>query len=197
MEQKLVYLHTEKNLEETEEILKQQGMEIIVQVPTAYLSFDELTEEEKKSYLLEVEKDLMQQFISNEAILAKFRNQMKSYDSFKKSVFESLKTMKKSPTQIRNSNTYAKYSDCLRNLGYIFHNCYASMEDVADPLGSSLRSSGRPSTGGVSSGPIRCSLLVAKKGDNIVRYLSFMTDPVLTITGPDAKNMKSTLEGKF
>jgi len=197
MSQQCVHLHTAKELDATEEILKNEGMEIIVQVPTVYLSFDELTEEEKKSYLLEIEKDLIQQFTANEAILEEFRNQMKSYDSFKKSIFESLKTMKKSPTQIRNSNTYAKYSDRLRNIGYIFHNCHASMEDVADPLGSSLRSSGRPSTGGVSSGPIRCSLLIAKKGDNIVRYLSFMTDPVLTITGPDAKNMKTTLEGKF
>jgi len=197
MSQQCVHLHTAKELDATEEILKNEGMEIIVQIPTAYLSFDELTEEEKKSYLLEIEKNLTQQFKSNEAILKEFRKQMKSYDSFKKTIFESLQTMKKSPTQIRNSNTYAKYSDGLRNIGYIFHNFYASMEDVADPLGSSLRSSGRPSTGGVSSGPIRCSLLVAKKGDNIVRYLSFKKDPVLTITGPKAAKLKSTLEKKF
>ena len=197
MGQQCVHLHTAKELDATEKILKNEGMEIIVQIPTAYLQFDELTEEEKKSYLLEIEKNLTQQFKSNEAIFEEFRNQMKSYESFKKLVFESLKTMKKSPTQIRNSNAYSKYSDRLGKFCYLFQNCSASIEELADPLGSSLRSSGWPSTGGVSSGPIRCSLLVAKKGDNIVRYLSFMTDPVLTITGPDAKNMKSTLEDKF
>jgi len=44
---------------------------------------------------------------------------------------------------------------------------------------------------------IRCSLLVAKKGDNTVRYLSFKRDPILTITGPNASKLKSTLENKF
>jgi len=49
----------------------------------------------------------------------------------------------------------------------------------------------------VSIGRIQCSLLIAKKGDNTVRYLSFMRDPILTITGPEAKNLKLTLESKF
>jgi len=197
MSQQCVHLHTEKELDATKEILEKQGMEIILKSHTAYLPFDELTEEEKKSYMLEVEKDLIQQFKINERILNEFRKRMKFYDSLKKSIFESLKLMKNSPTQIRTIKAYDEYSSSLRELGYIFHNCSQSMEDLADPLGSSLRSSGRPSTGGVSGGSIRCSLLVAKKGDNLVRYLSFKTDPILTITGKDAKNLKSTLEKQF
>ena len=34
-------------------------------------------------------------------------------------------------------------------------------------------------------------------GTDIIRYLSFEQDPVLTITGPNATNLKSSLEKQF
>jgi len=42
-----------------------------------------------------------------------------------------------------------------------------------------------------------CSCIIAKKGTNVVRYLEFETDPVITITGPKAASLKSSLEKKF
>ena len=44
---------------------------------------------------------------------------------------------------------------------------------------------------------IRCSCIIARKGDDIVRYLEFQKDPIVTITGPKAANLKSSLEKKF
>jgi len=44
---------------------------------------------------------------------------------------------------------------------------------------------------------IRCSILIAKTGTDVVRYLSFLNDPIISITGVNAKNLKSTLEKKF
>jgi len=57
MEQKLVYLHTDKNLQETEEILKKQGMEIILKTDSMRLHFSDMTEEEQISYLKTLEAD--------------------------------------------------------------------------------------------------------------------------------------------
>jgi len=44
---------------------------------------------------------------------------------------------------------------------------------------------------------IYCSCIIAKKENNIVRYLSFEKDPIVTLFGAKSKKLKSSLEKKF
>ena len=200
MSQQCVHLHTTRELDATERILKMQGMEIIVQSNHANLRFSDLTDEEKKSYMLEVEKELKEHLESNEKTLKKFGMLMKDYSKFKKSIFASLDLIKYSNGKIRTTKAYEKYSSNIMSLGNSFMDCFHGMNRIAFPLDLvpiSWRRTQNSSVAIGTIGTIRCSLLVAKKGDNTVRYLSFKRDPILTITGPDAKNLKSTLQSKF
>jgi len=200
MSQQCVHLHTTRELDATERILKMQGMEIIVQSNHANLRFSDLTDEEKKSYMLEVEKELKEQLEFNEKTLKRFGMLMKDYSKFKKSIFASLDLIKNSNGKIRTTKAYDKYSSNIMSLGNSFMDCFHGMTQIAFPLGLipiSWRRTQNSSVAIGTFGTIRCSLLVAKKGDNTVRYLSFKRDPILTITGPEAKNLKSTLQSKF
>ena len=201
MSQQCVHFHTNKELNTAEDILKMEGMEIIIQSNNATLLFSDLTDEEKKSYMIEVEKELKEHFQFSEKILKEFGMLLKDYRKFEKSTFESLKLMKNNPGKILRSKMYDKYSSNMTSLWTALSDCSYRMRHLADPLGYGIgvprRRSEHNSMSTVSIGRIQCSLLIAKKGDNTVRYLSFMRDPIITITGPKAKNLKSTLKGKF
>jgi len=197
MSQQCVHFHTTKEIDETEDILKKQGMEIIIKSNSATIQFSDLTDEEKKSYILEIEKDVKEHFKFSEKILKEFGMLMKDYPKFEKSIFTSLNLMKKNPGKIIRSKMYDKYSSNMTSLGSAFLDSYHRMQHMANPLDSNLRHSWRRtriSSGSI--GTIQCSLLVAKKGDDTVKYLSFMQDPIVTLY-TTSKNLKSTLQGKF
>jgi len=196
MSQQCVHLHTKKELNATEDILKNEGMEIIVQSNDATLPFSDLTEEEKKSYMLEVEKDLKEQFKLNEKALKKFGMLMKDYSSLKNAI-ESLNLMKNSDDVLRTIKAYDEYSQKMYGLSHSLLFSSDRMQDISESVGLNLRASRRTPNSQVSIRSIRCSLLIAKKGDNIIRYLSFKSDPILTITGSKANSLKSSLEKKF
>ncbi len=198
MSQQCVHFHTNKELNTAEDILKMEGMEIIIQSNNATLLFSDLTDEEKKSYLLEIEKELKEHFQFSEKILKQFGMLLKDYPKFEKSTFESLKLMNNNSGKIVKSKMYDKYSSNMVSLYTALSDCSFRMRRIADPFGGSLGATRRrPGYNHAPIGKIECSLLVAKKGDNTVRYLSFMRDPIITITGPQAKNLKTNLEKKF
>ena len=209
MQQQCVHFHTNKELNAAEDILKNEGMEIIIQSNFAHVTFNELTDEEKKSYMIEVEKELEDQFKFTEDTLKLLEKVMKFHDSSKKLILESFNLMKNGHGMFRPTKTYAEYSDKIRLLGSTLFSCSHSLMGIGDPIEySSLASrrtrisqaimgSIRTRNSQVTMGSIHCSLLIAKKGNNIVRYLSFKRDPILTITGPEANSLKSTLESKF
>src|SRR3989304_2046093 len=58
MEQKLVYLHTDKNLEEAKQILEPEEMEILLKTDTMYIDFSDMTEEEQSSWIKLMRDDL-------------------------------------------------------------------------------------------------------------------------------------------
>lgn len=181
MQQKLVYLHTEKNLEQTEEILRQQGMEIILKTNRMRLSFSELTEEEQYGYLKTVIDNLEQtadQLELYDKQLEIFTKRGKSYAKAFREFCDSYKNSK-------NKDVIQRYIEMKKGLKKI--------QIVAYQL-SDLRYEARDI--GFDDG-IRCSCIIAKMGTEIIRYLSFKHDPVLTITGPNATNLKSNLESKF
>jgi len=181
MQQQLVYLHTEKNLEETEEILKQQGMEIVLKTNNMHIYFSDMTEEEQISYLktieedLEVTADMLDIQDRQIEILARHGN------SFSKDYREIIKSLKFS----KNEDTVKKFQIIEKKL--------RKVQRLAEAI-SDLRYRARVL--GLND-IVRCSCLIAKNGTDIIRYLSFKQDPVLTINGPNATNLKSTLESKF
>ncbi len=204
MSQQCVHLHTKKELYATKKILKKQGMEIIVQSNNATIPFGDLTAEEKKSYVLEIEKESKEQLKLNEMTFKNFGMVMKDYSSFKNEIFGSFNLLKNNPGKFKMSQKHYDFSVKINLLGYAMINCSQGIENIVDPfhLISREASLGHGSsrhfpTNGISMATIRCSLLVAKKGDNTVRYLSFKRDPILTITGPEAKNIKLILRSKF
>jgi hypothetical protein len=43
------------------------------------------------------------------------------------------------------------------------------------------------------TGDVLCSSIIAKKGENLVRYFGIDRAPLITITGPQARAVKKTL----
>jgi len=181
MQQQLVYLHTEKNLYETEEILKQQGMEIILKTNSMSIYFSDMTDEEQISFLKTLEEDLevtvemLDIQDRHIEILARHGN------SFSKDYREILKSLK-----------FSKNEDAIKQFQVIKKKLRKSQR-LAESF-SDLRN--RVRFLGLTDS-VSCSCLIAKNGTDIIRYLSFEQDPVLTITGPNATNLKSSLEKQF
>lgn len=185
MKQQSVYLHTKKELGYTINILKEQGMEIIFKSSNADLQFSDLTSEEKASFIEIMAEDLsehLKYFEKGDKDVKKLEKKLQSYWS------ESVafgKLLRSNPNDYKTNEKYASFSKMNLAFGHSADRrsmrYYRSMS-YYEPL--SLRN-------------IRCSVLLAKKGTETVRYVSFLKDPVLTITGPKAAKLKSSLESKF
>ena len=185
MQQKYVFLHTEKNLEETEDILKRQGLEIIFKHDHIYLQIHELNEEEKISLIKTMEerfKKILLTLNENEINAELFFEQSKS---LKQTTMEILNLIKSNESDQLLTGNYA----------HIYHSMGVYNKKI-----ESFASVGRRGfyfdkvylTEGIP-----CSLLIARNGENFLRYLSFNEDPVITFTGPNANDTKLSLEKSF
>ena len=182
MEQKLVYLHTDKNLKETEEILKKQGMEIILKTDSMRLHFSDMTEEEQLSYLKIIEKDLDNTSDRLEIQDKERKILDRTGNSFSKEFREIINSLKNS----RNIDTIKRFQQLQAEYTKV-----RVLENTISQL--SYRSRDQLDL----NESVRCSCLIAKMGTDVIRYLAFESDPVLTINGPNATSLKSTLESKF
>ena len=177
MQQKLVYLHTDKDLKETEEILKKQGMEIIFK--TDYLTMDllDMTEEEQVSYLKTLDEDL-------EDSAAHLEIQEKEIDLFARK-----ESLSKRYRELLNSYNNSNYTDKIKLFPRLREEYYKIQKrghilyDISHRA-RELRLDRR----------ITCSCLIAKMGTDVIRYLAFEKDPVITISGPRCNELKATLE---
>ena len=181
MQQKLVYLHTDKNLKETEEILKQQGMEIILMTDTLYLNFSDMTEEEQLSYLKTLEADFEDTADELEIQDKEIEIIGRKGYSFSKRFREIINSLKNS----RNTDTIKNYQHLQEELQKM-----RLLSHTLSNLGQRARTLHL-------NEKIHCACLIAKMETDVIRYLAFKNDPVLTITGPNATTLKSTLESKF
>jgi len=183
LQQKLEYFHTEKNLKETEEILAKEKMEIIFSSKDTFLSIHNLNAEEKIAYF---EATVAQTKCGNDRLqhaIQLFNSVEKRSIKFVNDIKELIKTMKENPNSFKTNlmfNEILKTSYKLRNKndqvdGFSFYRYAHNLPTVE----------------------IHCKCIIAKVNNNIVRYLEFLDDPVITITGPRASNLKSTLEKKF
>jgi len=183
MKQECVYFHTEKDLKQTEEILVKEKMEIIFRSDDTYLSIHNLNAEEKIAYL---EATIPITKCGNKQLqnaIQLFNKVEKRSMEFVKDIEELIKTMKENPNCFK---TYLMFNDILKTSDKL-----RSKNDQVDGFSFYRYAHNLP------TGIIRCRCIIAKVNNNIVRYLEFLDDPVITITGPKASNLKSTLEKKF
>ena len=158
-------------------------MEIIFRSGDTYLRIHDLNAEEKIAYL---ETTIPQIKCGNDKLqhaIQLFNKVEKRSMEFVKDIEELIKTMKENPNSFKTNlmfNEILKTSDKLR-----------SKNDQVNGFSFYRYAYNLP------TGVIHCRCIIAKANNNIVRYLEFLDDPVITITGPKASNLKSSLEKKF
>ena len=181
MKQQCIYLHTTKDLAETETILKNEGMQIVFQSDDAEIKFSDMTEEEKISWLKSMHEDLDVQIIDMESNRTAFQLEI----NFIEKKFVDVVNLLKDDNY---SNVDEKYKKIVKEMSEIDQHYYKTGD---------WRNCVTIDHGIIRQSKLRCSCLIAKTGTDVVRYLSFLNDPILTITGKNATNLKSSLEGKF
>ena len=180
MEQKYLYLHTEKTLADTEEILKSEGMQIVFKSDHTEIKFSDMTEGEKLGWFNALEDNLSLEMSWLEKQRMKYERGIKSIEKKLGDVISFVK-------DVNVDNVDNKFEDLVKKTGD-FGSYYVNM-DVLSRWAETENDDGEPR--------IYCSCLIAKTENDVVRYLSFLDDPVLSITGPNSSKLKSTLENKF
>ena len=183
MQQQCVYLHTFKNINEAEKIMKENGMTIILKQKSTYIDVSEMNEEEKRSYLETIKDEFVETL--EEIGKAEVNGELyfKQLQMMKTTIFEILDLLDKTSNNQQVNEKFDLLLSEMRNVIEIIE----VFDKIHNLRYSHIRVGHRPS----------CSMIIAKKGDEIIRYLEFEKDPVITITGPNATNLKSTLESKF
>ena len=187
MQQQCVYFHTEKEPKETENILKKEKMQIIFKTNQVEMRLQDLTEEEKNGW----------QKFEVERIIDTIKS-LEEYDRKRQEHFEKLKSAKNEMIKFiqscKNDVAKAKVNKAIREklMESLEHAGSREMYITESILMDDIPTFSR-------NNRIICSCIIAKQGENFVRYLQFLEnqDPVLTITGPNADSIKSTLEEKF
>ena len=183
MQQQCVYFHTGKNTEETAEILKQQGWEIIYKSYNDDIDFNTLTEEERISWLLVYEERIKEQIRFLQKHDRREGSFIISTDQIKQR-FEKLSS--KLSSQLPATE---KFEIIASDMG-IISEIYLQVTNWIHYI----HEYGYPEY----NHQIQCARIIAKKGSEQIRYLEFQVDdPIITITGPNANSSKSSLEGKF
>jgi len=181
MQQKLAYLHTTKDLAETETILKNEGMQIVFQSDDAEIKFSDMTEGEKISWLKSMQEDL-------EGQISDMKLNREAYEigkNFIEKKFADVLNLVKDDNYSNVDEKYKKIVNGMREIDQHYYkmgdwrNCVTIDHDL------------------IRQSKLRCSCLIAKTGTDVVRYLSFLNDPILSITGPNATNLKLSLKEKF
>jgi len=183
MEQKLEYFHTNKDLKQTKEILTKEGIEIILSSNTMYINISEMTEEEQNVWIKLMREDLEDAVEDVEIFYRKLHRFFKNKNTFPTNFRKMLAELDKS----NNSLPSEKHRSLIDQLNDFEHSA-RRISYYENFRAHDVRRFG---------GSIRCSCIIAKKGNDIIRYLEFLKDPVVTIKGPNASHLKSTLESKF
>ena len=183
MQQQSVYLHTNKNLEEAEQILEQEEMEILLKTDSMYIDFSDMTKEEQSSWIKLLRDDLEDAVDELEIFYHKIQR-------FNKKNYATPENIRKMFEALPKSNDFVlsqAHRDLIKELielgrktKYVSYFTRFGNRNI-ERFGEK----------------IRCSCIIARKGTDIIRYLEFLNDPIITINGPNATTLKSTLESKF
>jgi len=182
MKQECVYLHTFKNLQEAETILQENGFAVISKLNDIFLDVNEMNDEEKRSYLETIRNEFSETLEEIGSAEVTGEVYFKKLQMLKRTIFEIVDLLDKTS----NQQVIEKFNLLLAETKKI--------NDIIEVFDKLTRT--RYSIIHVDHRP-KCSMLIAKKGEEIIRYLEFDEDPVITINGPNAINLKSTLEKLF
>jgi len=182
MKQKCVQFHTSKSFAQTLKIFKKEKLEIIFYNPLVKFYLEELTIEEQISWIEANQKDTadFDRFLKTQS--GKVENMVNNMMEVRKQTKELVKLYRDNPSSYKTSEKYEQMIKSKKklnedfNFNLLYYFWYNHLqEDIK----------------------VSCSCVIAKKGTTVVRYLEFKTDPVITITGPKASSLKSSLEKKF
>ena len=187
MQQQTIYLHTEKNIEQTEKILKSDGFEIVLKSDSVQLTISDLTKEELdcwKEFFGKKLNEFLKICDKQDDYIEKFRETRKQVNEKIKKFVDSFN---ENPQSFETSTIYEQIDKKLYQISRTtlyagdFNDMTSLHYDVPE-----FRL-------------ISCSCIVAKKGSNVIRYLGFKAfpDPIITFSGPEAKKLKSSLEKMF
>ena len=183
MQQKCIQFHTLKSFPQTLEIFEKEKLEIIFRSQNTHIDFADLTIEEQISWIQTREKKYMQRcdkFLKRHS--GKFENLFESLTDLRKQTKELVKLYRSNPLSYKTSEKYEQFNEERKKLveKYDYNALYDLLvHHFHDGLS------------------VYCSCIIARKGNNVVRYLSFKKDPIVTIMGSKASGLKSSLESKF
>lgn len=188
MQQNYVCLHTLKNLEEIEKSVKQLGMEVIFKSSYASVDAEELSEEERIAWIDGLEQRLARNLEYTSVFSKTLEDLAHTGKKHASEIYSLLKQYRENPSK--------KILDSIKMLDMIADSHFKYQRDVgltASPY-SMLELIASP---GIYAGTsVNVSCLIARKGENIVKYISIRdnNDPILTIMGPEASSIKEMFQ---
>jgi len=182
MLQKCIQFHTSKSFPQTLKILKKEKLEILFHSERIRLDFTELTVEEQITWIQTRERYLRRSDEFLKQHNGKFENLFDSLKDLRTQTKELVKLYRSDPLSYKTSEKYEQFNKAREQLRKKYD--YDALYDL---LSHHFHE-------GLS---VYCSCIIAKKGNNLVRYLSFKRDPIITIQGPESIAVKAILISKF
>jgi len=182
MQQKYLQFHTSKSFSQTLEILEKEKLEIIFQSNECRIDFTELTIEEQISWIEANEEHMKHYDMFFKKQGGNLESYFESIMDFRKQTKELVKLHRNNPSSYKTSEKYDQFIKAWEKVKgkYDFRPVYHYSQEYLKP---NVR--------------VSCSCIIAKKGTNLVRYLSFESDPIVTIIGSKASDLKTSLKSKF
>lgn len=189
MQQKSVYLHTTKNVKQAEKILKNAGMEIVFRCDDTSMDLKELSTEERICWFEHIDEQFKRALKEFEQSGKLIESLKKGLQSFSNEIVEFTELFKNDPKSYKTSQKYEKFVKKVTR----FHKPAIPIEIFKST------SRGMRNLELLAGKKISCSCILARKDNNLIRYLEFLenNDPILTISGPKATNLKTSLQRKF
>ena len=187
MKQECVFFHTPKQLEDAEEIFEQNNIEIIFKADEVTFDLIDLTDEERSSLFYE-EFTLIDDSI----------RQLKDRDRDIQFLLRRLEPIQKEVKELQELDRQAgikKHFVELERYRIKISKLYQRIERST----FRRRISRFDSDYDFGSKNITCKVLIGRVDGNIVRFIEFVgnKDPIVTITGSTANNLKNLLEKNF
>jgi len=182
MQQKCIQFHTSKSFPQTLKIFEKEKLEIILHAERTYIDFADLTIGEQISWIKTREKRMQRcdKFLKKHS--GKFENLFECLTDLRKQTKELLKLYKSNPLGYKTSEKYEQFIEERKKLVEKYD--YGALYDLlSDHFHDGLS--------------VYCSCIIARKENNVVRYLAFKKDPIVTIMGSNVFGLKSSLESKF
>ena len=185
MQQNYVCLITSKNINDVEKTIKQLGMEVIFKTSNCYIDAGDFNEEERNAWLDGLEERLARNLEVGATFSKSLEDLAQAGRKHVSKIYSLLKQYRENPSKeiLYLINMHEdRFIYCSRDIG-LTASPTSMLEFIAAP--------------GIYPGTsVNVSCLIARKGENVVRYISIRenNDPLITIIGPHAEIIKVQME---